>query len=231
MRRALVNERGQALLELATLGIVAIAALGFLIRVGMQANFDQEVRMGAFRRALAAADAANHRNATPSDALAVGYYYVLDRQMPDPADGFMGMSRNRSQASAFVEWGDHLTFAYEPSNIRKDGDTYQFAPQGRKTQPLFIVRQNEKVRQFRQIDFSNKEIRDGEGVGDSRGFAQGYTMKNTVNGTVTQGPGAGGANTTTTTTTKTTLNIRNSNTGPANEQSISSEIQKAAKSW
>src|SRR3989338_1385595 len=102
------NERGQALLELAIFGMVALASLGFLIRVGMQMNYDQEIRMAAFRRALAAAAA---YNGTTQDAIAATYHYASDRQMPNPSDGLISLPRSRTEASAFVEWGDRLTFA------------------------------------------------------------------------------------------------------------------------
>jgi len=153
LRRS-AHERGQALLELAVFGMIAIAALGFLIRVGMQMNYEQEIRMGAFRRALAAAGGDNVQTLqvtgggpTIQDAMAVTYHYIADRQMPNPSDGFMSLSRSRTEASAFVEWGDRLTFAYEnPANPASE--------EGRMTQPRIIVRSNNDEQSFRQNDFS-----------------------------------------------------------------------------
>lgn len=142
-RRSGLGARGQALLELAVFGMVTLAALGFLIRLGMQMNHEQEVRMGAFRRALAAARA---DDGTSQDAMAVAYHLVLDRQMPNPSDGFMTLSRGQTQASAFVEVGDRLTFAYEDPNNPN-------SLAGRKTQPRFIVRVNEREESYRQNDF------------------------------------------------------------------------------
>ena len=144
-KREINAQRGQALLELAIFGMVALVALGFLVRLGMQMNFDQETRMGAFRRALAAARA---DDGTPQDAMAVGYYYVSDRQMPNPSDGFQSLPRNRSEASAFVEVGNRLTFAFEDHNNPNALD-------GRKTQPRFVVRVNGAEKSFRQNDFAD----------------------------------------------------------------------------
>jgi len=143
------NHRGQALLELAIFGMIAMAALGLLVRIGLQANFDQEVRMGAFRRALAAAAADDARSpmGTTQDAMSVSYYYMLDRQMPNPSEGFVGLSRNRTHASAFVERGPWLTFAYEePDSPTADRDA------GRRTHPRVIVRLNETEESYRDND-------------------------------------------------------------------------------
>src|SRR3989338_5082023 len=84
------HRNGQALVELAVFGSILLAALGFLLRVGMKMNYDQEIRMATFRRALAAAHA---DNGTDQDAMAVLYYYMSDRQMPDPGDGMMSLPR------------------------------------------------------------------------------------------------------------------------------------------
>ena len=131
-RSSIVNRKltqcrsGQALLELAIFGGIVLAGLGFLIRIGMKMNFDQEIRMAAFRRALAAAYA---DNCTKDDAMGTAYYYRVDRQMPNPTDGFLAMPRSKSEAGAFVEWGDRLTFASKDRNP--------------KTQPRLVVRLND----------------------------------------------------------------------------------------
>ena len=141
-KRKINAQRGQALLELAIFGMVAIAALGFLIRVGMQMNYDQEIRMAAFRRALAAAAA---DNGTTQDAIAVTYHYASDRQMPNPTDGLLSLPRSRSEASAFVEWGDRLTFAHQDH----EGDDENA---GQATQQKIIIRSNGNETVFRQKD-------------------------------------------------------------------------------
>lgn len=107
--RAARRHAGTALSELAIFGMVALAALGFLLRVGMTMNYAQEVRMGAFRRCLAAAYEDDH---TFNDAVGTTVHYVLNRRMPNPTDGFMTMPRTRTEASCFAEVGDRLTFAF-----------------------------------------------------------------------------------------------------------------------
>ncbi len=174
------NTRGQALLELAVFGMIAMAALGFLIRVGMQMNFDQEVRMAAFRRALAAASAddarANPTHESAQDAVAVSYYYANDRQMPNPTDGYMSLSRSRSEASAFVEWGDRLTFAYEDPHSPNAGH---------QTHQHIIVRSNNKEQDFRQEDFPKSS-------GDNfafQGVVSHSELTNTSRATISQNAG------------------------------------------
>ena len=147
------NQRGQALLELAIFGMVAIAALGFLIRVGMQMNYDQEIRMAAFRRALAAAAADNGTN---QDALAVTYYYASDRQMPNPTDGLMTLPRTRTEASAFVEWGQRLTFAhqdYERGDETIGQATQQKIKQGERLMAVFDQESDVVVPKIMQLLF------------------------------------------------------------------------------
>ena len=203
------DERGQALLELAVFGVLALAALGFLIRVGMQANYEQEVRMAAFRRAMAAADALNNVNERDrADAMAVGYHYIVDRQMPDPLDGFMGLTRNRTEASAFVEWGDHLTFAWETPKARLGGDADRKDPRGWKTQPLFLIRQNDQAQAFRQNEFDNRDRSLGSATNARRGSTLSSTTTNQVTANNRQTGESTAAGATTTTTTETVVNLR-----------------------
>ncbi len=130
-------------MELAIFGTIALAALAFLLKIGIRMNHDQEIRMAAFRRALVAA---RSDNGTDQDAMGTTFYYVSNRQMPDSTDSYMAPSRQRSEASAFVEWGDRLTFAHE---LNEDGDDIF----GYKTQPLIVVRSDGAEREFRQDDF------------------------------------------------------------------------------
>lgn len=186
---------GQALLEFAIFGVVTLAALGFLIRVGMTMNFDQEIRMAAFRRALAAAHA---ENSTDQDAMAVAYHYMSDRQMPNPTDGFMSLSRTRTESSAFVEWGDRLTFAYE---IQGNDAA------GRKTQPRVVVRSNNVEQEFRQNDFPDDE----DGLGEAfRGVVSEATTTNDSKATLSQTVVGASLASTTTTCSDTTLNTKSS---------------------
>ena len=183
------SRSGQALLEMAIFGMAALAALGLLIRVGMEMNYNQEVRMGAFRRALAAAASDND---TDEDAMAVAYHYILHRQMPNPSDGYISMPRNRTEASAFAEWGDRLTFAYEVNNDKT---------KGRKTQPLYVVRSDGAMRTFRQQDWPH----DSGNAKAFRGFVTASTTSNNVSGSIAQSGSGSSGNSSTGTSSSTTL--------------------------
>ena len=194
-------QAGQALLELAIFGAVALAALGFLIRVGMQMNYDQEIRMAAFRRALAAAGA---DNGTDHDALGTVVYQIANRRMPNPTDGFMSMPRSRTSASASVEWGDRLSFAAEvPGN----------PDIGYSTQPLIVVRSDGTELTYRQSDLPDDAAFAGGDVSDAdirwiafKGVETESWTTNTQSGTITQNGGGGSVGSCTDTSATTTLN-------------------------
>lgn len=167
---------------MAIFGAIALGALGFLIRVGMKMNHDQEIRMAAFRRALVAA---RFDNGTDGDALGTLYYYVSDRQSPDPNDGFMSLPRVRTQASGFVEWGDRFTFAHGDRMVNQD--------RGRKTRLLAIARVNTTESKFLRAD-DFPETADGW-TDESclacvkvafRGIMAKSSLTNTTSGTITQ---------------------------------------------
>lgn len=190
---------GQALVELAVFGAIALAALGFLIRVGMRMNYDQEIRMAAFRRSLAAARA---DNGTWQDALGTLFHQIADRQMPNPSDGFLTLPRTRTEASGFAEWGDRLTFAYDID----EGD------RGRLTQPLYVVRSNNTEQRFRADDFPrdiNFRIgRIGVYIDAFESITREASTKNRSNATITQNNTSSGVASNTRTTSSTTVNTR-----------------------
>src|SRR3989338_6836464 len=178
---------GQALVELAVFGSILLAAPGLRLRVGMKMNYDQEIRMAAFRRALAAAHA---DNGTDQDAMAVLYYYMSDRQMPDPGDGIMSLPRARAESTAFVEWGDRLTYA---------------AGHLRATQPLVAVRLNGTEQEFRMEDLPHHGLTyqdDGNVVVGQvafRSLAREAETTNVSSGTLAQSGGGSSTGSTTTT--------------------------------
>lgn len=206
-------ERGTALLELAVFGMVTMAALGLLIRIGMQANFDQEVRMGAFRRALAAASAddllPNGPRGDKQDALSVSYYYMLDRQMPNPTDGFLSLTRNRSHASAFVERGRWLTFAFEDANDPEIGQ---------RTHPRTLVRLNDQEQSFRDNQFPCDATMGVTCHGAAANFNQANegiireswttNLQSPGSTTISQTEGGSGVSTTTTTESEVVVNLK-----------------------
>lgn len=166
------------MVEMAIFGAIALAALGFLIRTGMQMNFDQEIRMAAFRRAMAAARADNRSD---QDSMGTVVHYVSDRRMPDPSDGLMSMPRVRTESSAYVEWGGKMTFANKPA-ANLDGTSV--GGLGVHTQPRVIIRTND--REFRELyleDFPNP-LEQGTRVVRLGVSREGLT-NNTVNSTAT----------------------------------------------
>lgn len=194
---------GQAILELAIFGAVALAALGFLLKMGMKMNHDQEVRMAAFRRALAAARA---DNGTDQDAMGTTFHYISNRQLPDSSDSYLTPMRQRSEASAFVEWGDRLTFAHE---LNQNGDD-DF---GYKTQPLVIVRSDGTEQEFRQDDFADDQAGGGGVNFAARGLVHDSTTTNTAGGTITSGPGGSSLGSSVSTSSSTVLRTKNGTSG------------------
>lgn len=126
-------QRGQALLEFAIFGSLALLALAFLIQVGLQVNYQQEIDQAAFRTALAKAD-----SYSVVEPAAVQHLEFRDRQMPSPADGFAVMPRVLTSSGATVVWGTFLA--------RTDRDD-------RQSDPLTVVRVNATQREFRKRDF------------------------------------------------------------------------------
>lgn len=207
-KRVRFGQQGQAMLELAIFGALTIGALGFLIRIGMKMNYDQEIRMAAFRRALAAASADNQ---TDMDAMGTAFHYVADRQMPSPNDGFMSLLRERTEASAFVEWGDRLSFAFAIDK-NEDGFTDDgFKDLGYKTQPLIVVRSNNAPEKTLRNDDIPKPMSLPGGGGTllpSEGIVKGATTANVTSGRITQSTGRSSVSSTTTTSSKTQVNTR-----------------------
>ena len=182
------RKSGQALVELAIFGAIAIAALGFLIKVGMKMNHDQEIRMAAFRRAMAAASA---DNGTDKDAMATTFYYSADRGMPNPGDVTMMLPRVRTEASAFVEWGDRMTFANKPDD---DDDGKADGGFGFNTQPQIVVRSNSNEKVYHQEEF----LPDSSQTTRSDGIITKAVTRNISSGIVSNGSGSGSTTTTTT---------------------------------
>ena len=200
--RPRIHQTGQALIELAVFGGIAIAALGFLIRVGMMMNYNQEVRMAAYRRALAAAGA---DNGTDQDAMGATYHLIVNRQMPDPSDGFMSMQRMRTEASAFVMWGDRLASAF-----KLDGNETL----GYKTQPMVIIRSdniiatdtnpNTELQPLRQEDFNPV----GNSTSDQGVVTDSTTVNTTTSGSLAQTPTGSSMSSGMSTTSTSTLNTK-----------------------
>ena len=108
----LLSINGTALTELAIFGGICIAAIGFLMRVGMQMNYSQEIRMAAMRRCL---HGALGDDGTWQDAVATTAFINLDRIQPNVSSSF-DFIRQLTYASANCVAGDRLTFAHQRSD-------------------------------------------------------------------------------------------------------------------
>lgn len=97
--------RGQALIEVAVLGSLALLALTLLIQLGLRMNYQQELQQNAFRRALITA-----KNEGDDESQAVQYNYFRNRRLPNPSEGFGITPRVLAQGSGTVTWGEWLTY-------------------------------------------------------------------------------------------------------------------------
>lgn len=147
MRRS--TRTGQALLELAIFGTLALLALGFLIRIGLLVNYRQEIQMNTFRRALAAADA-DAKAGNPT--VQVDYLHLRDRLVPDPST-FGIMPRAQAQGSSSVLWGNQGLPGAMITPLGQPATGAGPAGIPRTEQPKTIVRLNEKTDEYRFEDF------------------------------------------------------------------------------
>jgi hypothetical protein len=112
MQRLHIHEEGgQALVEFAIFGSLALLALAFLIQIGLEINYQQEIDQGAFRRALV-----EGKEEGDYESQNLTYIMVRERQMPDPSQPFAIMPRRRTEAASTVVWGErlaHLADEYE----------------------------------------------------------------------------------------------------------------------
>lgn len=111
-----INNRAQALLELAVLGTILIMLLGVLVNYGIRYNEQQKVEQQAFRRALH--NVSGLRLSAPIGSLVTGggvnlldivgsrgsasYMMIKDYQVPDPSDPWAVGSVQPAMASANI---------------------------------------------------------------------------------------------------------------------------------
>lgn len=100
-----MRSSGQAFIELAIVGSLALLALAVLIRIGLGMNYKQEIEQQAFRLALRAA-----KNEGDEESPVVSYQFFRDRRVPDPSQGFAIMPGSLTQGSGSATWGEYLTF-------------------------------------------------------------------------------------------------------------------------
>lgn len=108
--------KGQALVEFAIMGSLALLALAFMIQIGLRQNYQQEIQQQTFRQALSAKPGVESDDDFERQAIQVQHF--RDRQIPNPSQGFAVMSRTPTQGSAAVTWGDKLTYLSDDSDSR-----------------------------------------------------------------------------------------------------------------
>jgi hypothetical protein len=102
----LINRKGQSLIELASFGTILILCLAFLIEYGMRANYEQNMQMQVFRRAMRAAFYKT------GPASSVSLTMTKDKASPDPRDQWGFVERKPVSASAVVTWDSNVNSDY-----------------------------------------------------------------------------------------------------------------------
>lgn len=109
------RKSGQSLVELAAFGSILLLCLSMLIQYGMRANYQQNLQMQAFRKALRAA----YYKSGPAAGTSITM--VHDKAIPDPRDHWGIAERRPVTASASATWDSHIQanyiedFASDPS--------------------------------------------------------------------------------------------------------------------
>lgn len=102
----LINQKGQSLVELASFGAVLLFCLGILIQYGMDANYQQNIQMSAFRRAMKAA----YYKSGPAGSVSIAV--TKDKPIPDPRDPWGLAERKSVSASGSVTWDSNTQAFY-----------------------------------------------------------------------------------------------------------------------
>lgn len=102
----MINQKGQSLVELASFGAVLLFCLGILIQYGMRANYQQDLQMQAFRKAMKIAYYKHGPGAAASLSI------IEDKAIPDPRDPWGFAGRQTVSASASVSWDSNLQALY-----------------------------------------------------------------------------------------------------------------------
>lgn len=112
------RQKGQALVELATFGTVLLFCLAMLINFGLQANYQQELEMKAFRQAMR--QSYNNDNRGPNAGSDVNL--IKDKPGITAQDPYGVSERYPFGAGAKVTWNVDLMDEYvDESNNLRDG--------------------------------------------------------------------------------------------------------------
>lgn len=105
-KTCLINQKAQAILELATFGSVVLFCLALLIHFGLQMNYQQNVQMQAFRKGL---KLAYYKQGPNSQA---GLAVIKDKPAVDPRDRWGFADRVSVGSGAAVTWSNTLNGVY-----------------------------------------------------------------------------------------------------------------------
>lgn len=145
-KTSLINQRGQTILELATFGSVLLFCLALLIHFGLQMNYQQNVQMQAFRKALKLAYYKQGPNSQASLTM------IKDKPAVDPRDRWGFADRVSIGGSAAVTWSNTLNGVYV-NDISETPDD--------RDMPRTFIEVNKKT------DADNAQIKDGMGLADA----------------------------------------------------------------
>lgn len=206
------SQQGQALIEMALIGTIAVAALGFLIQIGLGLNYEQENDQNAFRRALLMAkcegdeqEPSNWCNTRvppgvsfSDESQATTMLRMRDRKLPNPSIGFGLVPSTLTMGSATATWGERLTFLDDSTD----------------SQPRVVVRVN---------DFPDMLYRSGD-FPHNQPIVRNIEKTTQMIGTLAQTDSTGSA-TDATTTENTTVTMNDGSEIPA------SSVQSGGYSW
>ena len=107
----LINKKsGQSLVELASFGTILLLCVSMLIQYGMRANYQQNLKMQAFRKAMQAA----YVNSGPASSATLTM--LQDKPIPNPHDTWGFAERVPVSAGDSVVWDVNLSALYEYGN-------------------------------------------------------------------------------------------------------------------
>lgn len=112
----LINQKAQSILELAIFGSMVLFCLYLLIHFGLQMNYQQNVQMQAFRKALKLA----YFKQGPSSQASL--LMIKDKPVVDPRDRWGFSDRTPVGSGAAVTWSNTLNSLYVNSILTNPDD-------------------------------------------------------------------------------------------------------------
>lgn len=105
------SQKGQALVELAVLGTILLFCLGMLVNFGLQANYQQEMEMKAFRLAMQ-----QSYNSAKGPSAGGGVNLIEDKPGVATQDPYATNERYAFVSAGSVNWNNNLMDDYVDAN-------------------------------------------------------------------------------------------------------------------